>query len=135
MTGTSVGQPRCLRWPIWRGPSPPRIAYCAFDPKQDRIKAAYDYTSTLYGAAIGEAHLAIGDALQAAEQFEAVLRVVPSWKILHYDCARALERAGDVNGAAMEYRTFLKSWKDADPDASALVDAKERLEDLFSRSP
>ena len=93
------------------------------------------FTNALYGAAVGEAHLAKGDALQAAEQFEAVLLRVPEWKILHYERARALERAGDVNAAAMEYRTFLESWKDADPDASALVDAKERLEALFSQSP
>ena len=45
---------------------------------------------------------------------------------------KAYEGRGDTKKAIEEYETFLRIWKDADPDIPMLIKCKERLARLRS---
>jgi TolB-like protein/Tfp pilus assembly protein PilF len=81
-----------------------------------------------YKAALAEAYLADGRPAEAARQLEATLRAEPYRKPLHYELGLALEAAGEPDRAAAEYRRFLDAWRDADPDAPFVTDARARLD-------
>ncbi len=72
--------------------------------------------------------LADGRPAEAARQLEATLRAEPYRKPLHYELGLALEAAGEPDRAAAEYRRFLDAWRDADPDAPFVTDARARLD-------
>jgi tetratricopeptide (TPR) repeat protein len=73
--------------------------------------------------------LASGDGRAAIEELEfqrafagqgRMLR--PAWAAeVRYHLARAYEKAGDVDEAALSYREFLDIWRDADPEIRLIV--------------
>ena len=82
--------------------------------------------------ALAEANLANGEARIGARYLEEVLQDDPEMLILRYHLGIAHEAGGDSSKAVAEFRAFLNSWKDADLDASALIDAERRLAALES---
>jgi len=88
------------------------------------------WSGTSYKAALAEAYLAAEQYQDAIEWFEAALSQDPYRKYLHYRLGVALEAAGDRERAGSEYRRFLDEWRDADPDAPYLAEARERLAEL-----
>jgi len=49
------------------------------------------------------------------------------WARRHYKLATAYEKLNDLANAKKEYETFLRLWKDADPDIPEIIEAKKRL--------
>jgi serine/threonine-protein kinase len=83
--------------------------------------------------ALAEAYLADGQLEEAVSRFEIAIEKEPYRKTLHLQLGRALEVSGDTDRAAAEYRRFLDAWRDADPDAPYLADARARLAELNTR--
>jgi TolB-like protein/Tfp pilus assembly protein PilF len=52
------------------------------------------------------------------------------WAKRHYKMASAYEKMNDLARAKKEYESFLRLWKDADPDIPEITDAKKRLDAL-----
>ena len=76
----------------------------------------------------GIAHLRAGDRA-AIDDFRTLLdhpwREGPVvYPVVRLQLARALAKSGDVAAAAAEYDRFLALWKDADPDAAPLIEAR-----------
>ncbi len=95
--------------------------------RQAAAPALRNWTGTSYKAALAEAYMADGQHQEAVRQLEAALSADPYRKSLYYQLAVALEAAGEPDRAAAEYRRFLDAWRDADPDAPFVVDARDRL--------
>jgi tetratricopeptide (TPR) repeat protein len=49
------------------------------------------------------------------------------WARRHYKMAAAYEKMNDFSRAKKEYESFLRLWKDADPDIPEIIEAKKRL--------
>ena len=79
----------------------------------------------------GMAYLQAGDAEHARAQFQAILDhpgVVancPLGSLAHLELARTQRKAGNADRARQEYDAFLTSWKDADANVPALMQAKK----------
>ena len=71
--------------------------------------------------------MAVEQFQEAVEMFEAALSQDPYRKYLHYRLGVALEAAGNRDRAAVEYRRSLDEWRNADPDAPHVAEARERL--------
>jgi Tfp pilus assembly protein PilF/predicted Ser/Thr protein kinase len=78
----------------------------------------------------GEAYLAAHEGAQAAAEFKkivdwrGVVASEPIGALAHLGLARAYALAGDKTKSRAAYETFLKLWKDADPDIPILQQAK-----------
>jgi TolB-like protein/Tfp pilus assembly protein PilF len=86
-----------------------------------------NWAGTSYKSALADAYMANGQPREAVQQLEAALSTDPYRKSLLYMLGVALEAAGEPDRAAAEYRRFLDAWRDADPDAPFVADARERL--------
>jgi hypothetical protein len=49
------------------------------------------------------------------------------WARRHFKMATAYEKMNDFSRAKKEYESFLRLWKDADPDIPEIIEAKNRL--------
>ena len=54
--------------------------------------------------------------------------------IFHYRLAKLYEKSGNYSSAVVEYKRFLKLWKNADKDHPELMDAHKRLANLMEKS-
>jgi tetratricopeptide (TPR) repeat protein len=86
---------------------------------------------------LARAHRMQGDVEQAVRQYQQIIarrafgteRQLP-WMLAHYELGRiALERA-DTAQAMIRFGEFVELWKDGDPEAPALADARRYLEGL-----
>jgi hypothetical protein len=59
-----------------------------------------------------------------------VTRNFAAGAMAHVGLARAYAMTGDIVKARAAYQQFLEVWKDADPDAPALLQAKAELAKL-----
>jgi Flp pilus assembly protein TadD/predicted Ser/Thr protein kinase len=85
------------------------------------------------------AHLAKGDAPEAAQAFRRVIEYrgsdpfAPVVPLAHLGLARAARLAGDAEGARRHYEDLFRLWADADPDLPVLVRAREEHAALARR--
>ena len=93
--------------------------------------------TTLYPVYIrGQAYLALGQAKDAAIEFQKILdhrTVVQNFitgALAHLGLGRAYALQGDTTKAKAAYLDFLSLWKDADPDIPILQQAKVEYEKL-----
>lgn len=77
------------------------------------------------GELLGETLLEDGLAEHAVAAFRATLEVVPGRAGSLLGLARAAQAAGDEAGAARAYAQLLENWHRADPDMSALGEARQ----------
>ena len=89
------------------------------------------FTFALYPVYLrGEAYLAAKQGAEAAGEFQKILdhsSVVgngPIGALAHLGLGRAYGLSGDMTKSKTAYQDFLKLWKDADPDALLLKEAK-----------
>jgi tetratricopeptide (TPR) repeat protein len=87
--------------------------------------------ATLYPVYVrGEAYLRLGQAVQAASEFQKLLdhpgcvMNFPLGALAHLQLGRAYTMQGDTVKARAAYQDFLILWKDADPDIPVLKQAK-----------
>ncbi|MBT4140013.1 MAG: tetratricopeptide repeat protein [Candidatus Latescibacteria bacterium] len=73
----------------------------------------------------GNAFLAARRFAEAAQTFSKTLRLAPDLVQLHFSLAQAYEGLGDVQGAMVSYRHFLKQWTGG--DGPQVRFAKQRL--------
>jgi len=84
----------------------------------------------------GDAFLAARQGSAAAVEFQKLLdhpgvtRNFAAGAMAHVGLARAYAMTGDIVKARAAYQQFLEVWKDADPDAPALLQAKAELAEL-----
>jgi serine/threonine protein kinase/tetratricopeptide (TPR) repeat protein len=84
----------------------------------------------------GQAFLAQKKATEAAAEFQNILDhrgsqpTSPLFSLAHLGLARASALDGDVSKARKGYESFFALWKDADPDALILIEAKKEYEKL-----
>jgi hypothetical protein len=86
---------------------------------------------TLYPAYIrGQAYLLAHNGIAAAAEFQklldhrGIILNVVTGALAHLQLGRAYTMAGDTAKAKTAYQSFLKQWKDADPDIPILKEAK-----------
>jgi hypothetical protein len=85
----------------------------------------------------GQAYLAMKNGALAGAEFQRILDHrgwAPKsglWPQAHLGLARALAMTGASGESRKRYEQFLELWKDADPDAVALVDAKREYQSLL----
>ena len=93
----------------------------------------YDLGAEASGATLyyrGLAYLQLKQGKEAAAQFQKVLDnhgVVTTgvyWPLSRLGLARVLAQAGDRDNSLAQYREFLSLWKNADPEARILNEAK-----------
>ena len=78
----------------------------------------------------GQAYLRLGQASQAAGEFQKLLdhpgcvMNFPLGALAHLELGRAYALAGDKPRTRTAYQDFLALWKDADPDIPILKQAK-----------
>jgi eukaryotic-like serine/threonine-protein kinase len=104
----------------------------------DAMPAAKDETDTGSIMTLGVAHLSLGNADAAAQQFKRVMDRPPSTTnslkplaSLYY--GRALAKMGKIDDSRKAYEQFLSVWKEADANLPVLVDAKQEYARLKSR--
>jgi tetratricopeptide (TPR) repeat protein len=84
----------------------------------------------------GEAHLQLGHGAAAADEFRTIIdhqgeaADSPLYPLAHLGLARARSSEDDRAGARQAYETFLRLWKDADPDLVPLREARQELAHL-----
>jgi hypothetical protein len=77
----------------------------------------------------GEAFLEMKNGTAAAAEFQRIIdhrgwaAKSMLWPLAHLGLARALAMSGARDDSRKRYEQFFALWKDADPDAPALVDA------------
>jgi hypothetical protein len=84
----------------------------------------------------GEAYLAARKGPEAAREYEKLLdhrqTMIgdPVAVLAHLGLARSYALSGDANNARNQYKEFLDTWKDADPDLPVLHEARAELASL-----
>ena len=84
----------------------------------------------------GLAYLSVNCGQQAAAEFQKILDhpgvdpTSPVHSLAHLGLARAYAKSGDTAKARTAYQDFFALWKDADPDAQLLADAKAEYSKL-----
>lgn len=86
-----------------------------------------------YEDALAEAYVAIGRHGLAIQEYQRVLTLNPRFARARFRLAQALERAGDSQRAAEEYRGFLDLWRQADRDLPEIRIAQRRIAALSSQ--
>ena len=85
----------------------------------------------IYMGAIGETYALMGDQDKAIDFYRKALESErhssPHMIQFHYRLGLLYEEKQEFQSASEAYRRFVHFWKDADPEISILVDAKERL--------
>ncbi len=76
---------------------------------------------------LANAWLELGHNDEAIAEYERVLKINPHYPLAHYHLGQAYEHKNDGAKARAAYEQFLVSWKDADADIPAVIDAKARL--------
>ena len=101
---------------------------------------AMAFGATLYPVYLrGQAYLMLQQGSAAAAEFEkyldrrGVVNSCPLGALAHIGLGRAYAMAGDSERAQTAYQAFLALWKDADPDAPILKQAKAEYAKLQSR--
>jgi len=61
------------------------------------------------------------------EEYQRILKLNPSYPLVHYHLALAYERKGQPDQARAEYERFLQVWKDADADVPEVAIARKSL--------
>ncbi len=77
---------------------------------------------------LADAYLELGRNQEAAAEYQRVLAINPNYTHALYGLARASERLGRRVDARRHYARFLTLWKDADPDARDLIEARKHLQ-------
>ena len=82
----------------------------------------------------GQAYLKTGQAQQAADEFQKLLKIMtwncPLTALTHLQLARVYAVQNDARKARSEYGTFLALWKDADREIPVLLQARGDLAKL-----
>jgi DNA-binding winged helix-turn-helix (wHTH) protein/tetratricopeptide (TPR) repeat protein len=84
----------------------------------------------------GESYLMLGAGLQAADEFQRILRhrgsdpFSPFHAVALVGLGRACAMAGNVVNSLQMYERFLTEWKDADADVPVLLEAREEYDAL-----
>ncbi|MDE3136532.1 MAG: protein kinase [Acidobacteriota bacterium] len=127
---------------VWLPINRSAMALSAHHPEQALAvlepAAPYRYIGTPYFYLSGLAHLAAGQAKQAADDFQSILDhrgafiLDPVYPLAELGLARARAKGGDKAGARTAYQNFLAMWKDADPDVPILRQAKAEYARLSS---
>ena len=108
-----------------------------------RRSLPYDLGAEASGATLyyrGLAYLELKSGKEAAAQFQKVLdnhgvaTTGVYWPLSRLGLARALAQTGDTENSLAQYREFLDLWKNADPDARILNQAKAEYKTLSARS-
>jgi tetratricopeptide (TPR) repeat protein len=76
---------------------------------------------------LGDGYLSLGLLNEAVAEYKRVLARNPNTALARYHLAVALARKGDSGNARVEYRRFVETWKQADPDIAELRQAKTAL--------
>ena len=85
---------------------------------------------------LGQAYLGERKGAEAAREFQTILDhrgwnpLSPLYSLAHLGLARAAMLQGDTVKARKAYEDFFALWKDADPDALILIEAKKEYEKL-----
>ena len=82
---------------------------------------------------LANAFLEIGRLDEAIAEYERILRLNPQYPRARFHLAQALERKGQIAEARENYRLFLESWKEADPDVPEIISARKSLGNLQNR--
>ena len=77
---------------------------------------------------LANAYLELGRPDEAIAEYERILRVNPNYPLAQYHLAQAYEGKGDRDRAQVAYRSFLRIWKDADPDVPEVMEATRRID-------
>ena len=79
---------------------------------------------------LAQASLQTGNPDGAIAEYERILSINPNYPLAHYHLAQAYEQKGERAQAKEFYERFLQVWHNADTDAPALLDARQRLTGL-----
>lgn len=110
-----------------------------YDSAASNFEASTDVSPSLWGSyPLGLSYLALGRLSEAVDAFESVRhRYDYFWAVdpisavtIHYHTGIAYERSGWNDRAIECYQEFLDIWKDADPGAPYVDDARARLAHL-----
>ena len=80
-----------------------------------------------YEDCLANGYLAQGDAANAINEYQRILKLNANYPLVHYHLAQAYERANQPNQAREAYERFLQVWKTADADIPEVIAAKKAL--------
>ncbi len=76
---------------------------------------------------LAQAYFRLSQFDEAAAEYERVLKLNPNYPLARFHFAQALEGKGQIESALENYKLFLESWKDADPDIPEVIAARRSL--------
>ena len=85
------------------------------------------YHIDAYEDCLANAYLKLGQLDDAIAEYHRILRLNPNYPLAHYHLAQAYEHKGLPDRAQAEYKQFLETWNDADPDIPEVITAKRSL--------
>jgi tetratricopeptide (TPR) repeat protein len=76
---------------------------------------------------LANAYLELGRLDEAIAEYQRILKLNPSYPLVHYHLAQAYERKGQDDQARAQYEQFLQEWKDADADIPEVIAARKLM--------
>ncbi|MBS1797443.1 MAG: tetratricopeptide repeat protein [Acidobacteria bacterium] len=77
---------------------------------------------------LANALLEFGRYDEAIAEYQRIIALNPNYPLVRYNLARALQAKGARAEALDNYRQFLETWKNADPDIPEVIAARKNLE-------
>jgi tetratricopeptide (TPR) repeat protein len=86
------------------------------------------YNIDAFEDCLANAYLELGRFDEAIAEYQRILRLNPNYPLARFHLAEAYRAKGLTSEAALEYRNFLETWKDADADIPEIAAARKFLE-------
>ena len=98
----------------------------------DNFKQLVNHTPLIwnidsYEDSLANAYFESGQLDACIAEYERILKINPSYPLVHYHLGQAFEQKNQLDRAMAEYQQFLQIWKDADTDIPEVIAARSKL--------